>query len=356
MTDRKYFLDNLRWLNVLLLFPCHSSFFILVFRQYFEGDFGGRLSALYEVTDPWIMPVMFVIAGISTVYALQKRSINAFIKERAMKLFVPLIAGILTLVPVLTYVIRRILYRYDGTFFNHYAIFFTEFSGDTQGFREGFALAHLWFLLVLFVFSLAVIPIIRLTKNNKIGFEKLPMPVILLLFLLPALGSFIPDVFVGIHLGAYFIWFLLGYFILSKDKIQAKLERWRFLLLGCALAGVMLILMERNGIVNTPQPQMVWDVYKILYGWVMLLALLGMAKRYFNINNKVTVYLSKSSFGVYLFHVSWNFPVAFFAYRLTDNPALRMAVILPVTAILTFLTYELCRRIPVTRWMFGLKK
>ena len=67
MKQRKYYIDNLRNLTILLLFPVHT-FMIW-------NDFGSRfyiwlgenkiLSTLIVLINPWFMPLLFVLAGMS---------------------------------------------------------------------------------------------------------------------------------------------------------------------------------------------------------------------------------------------------------------------------------------------------
>lgn len=76
--------------------------------------------------SPWYMPLLMVIAGISARYSLVKRSASEFVKERLQKLFLPLIAGAVTEVAVVTYFADRFFCDYQGSFFEHYGIFFTR--------------------------------------------------------------------------------------------------------------------------------------------------------------------------------------------------------------------------------------
>jgi surface polysaccharide O-acyltransferase-like enzyme len=90
--------------------------------------------------------------------------------------------------------------------------------------------------------------------------------------------------------------------------------------------------------------------------WLTVLAIIGFGRRFLEFTNKFTVYLAKSSFGVYIFHQSWIVVVAYFVFLATDSPWLQMPLIYVIALALTYLTYELSRRIPLTRWMFGFKR
>ena len=106
---RKHYIDNLRNLTILLLFPVHT-FMIW-------NDFGSRfyvwqgenriLSTLIVFVNPWFMPILFVLAGESARYALQKRTTKEFIRQRIHKLLIPFLIGMVFLVPFQTLYARK---------------------------------------------------------------------------------------------------------------------------------------------------------------------------------------------------------------------------------------------------------
>ena len=85
---RRYYIDNLRNLTILLLFPVHTFMIWNDFGTKFyvwQGD-NRLLSALIVLINPWFMPMLFVIAGISARYSLEKRSNKEFVIQRINKL------------------------------------------------------------------------------------------------------------------------------------------------------------------------------------------------------------------------------------------------------------------------------
>ncbi len=55
----------------------------------------------------WGMPLLFVIAGMGVWYSLRSRTPGGFAGERLRRLGVPLLAGLLTLVPLQVYLGQR---------------------------------------------------------------------------------------------------------------------------------------------------------------------------------------------------------------------------------------------------------
>lgn len=110
------------------------------------------------------MPLLFVLAGMSMNYALRKRSYRQFILERIKKLFVPLIAGLVTVVAAMTYFADKFNGGYDGNFFSDYRVFLTNIR-DLSGYDGYFTPAHLWFMLFLLVVSLFLLIVVMLQKK-----------------------------------------------------------------------------------------------------------------------------------------------------------------------------------------------
>lgn len=164
----------------------------------------------------------------------------------------------------------------------------------------------------------------------------------MLMGLLPCLGNELFDIS-GKSPTEYLTYFLLGYFFLANDAMLQKLDTYRFLLFGASVLGAGFTIYFDN---------MLFEAVS----WLSVLAILGMARHYFNFNGRITGYLSKSSFGIYLFHQSWIVITAFIVFKVTDNPAVQIPSIFVSSIILTYGTYEICKRVPVLRGMFGLKK
>lgn len=75
---RKHYIDNLRNLTILLLFPVHT-FMIwndFGFRFYIWQGENKILSTLIVLVNPWFMPILFALAGMSARYALEKKQIK----------------------------------------------------------------------------------------------------------------------------------------------------------------------------------------------------------------------------------------------------------------------------------------
>ena len=78
---RKHWIDNLRWVTVLLVLLYHVIYFYNN-----KGVFGGiggfgdgpqYQDVVMYILYPWFMPLLFILAGISSRYALERRQLKS---------------------------------------------------------------------------------------------------------------------------------------------------------------------------------------------------------------------------------------------------------------------------------------
>lgn len=353
---RKYYIDNLRWLAILLLFPFHAA------QIWSGGEYSGFYiwshtnTALYVFSTavyPWYMTFLFAIAGMSCKYSLLKRTNKQFVVERIKKLVIPFFFGLLVLVPVMTYTAEVFFNGYTGTYWQQYELFFTK-KTDLTGYHGGFTPAHLWFLLYLFVISLTALLIVRLQKKCFPGFRAGSLSYFFIILL------FVPEWFClyalntgGKSLGQFMLLFLFGYYILSEESILEKLQRYRF---------VSLLLFAMSGSLYTylyclENIRNIWmDGLYIFYGWMGIIMLTGIGRSKLNFHNRVSIYLTQMSFPVYILHMPVLVVAGFFVLKLPVGVAGQFLLIVLVSCIATFLIYEIVKRIPVLRFFLGMKK
>jgi len=356
---RKYYIDNIRWLCIWMLFPYHIFMIYNSFGEnfYIKGQGILQTTGFIIATSPWFMPLLFTIAGMSSAYALQRRSLRAYLKERVFKLLIPFIFGLLLVVPTQTYFAEKFHNGYTGTYWQQYLLFFTK-ETDLTGYSGGFTPGHLWFVFYLFMVLLLALPLMLACQRSKkqLLFEKLPLPCVCLCFVIPLLMAPILDVG-GKSLGEFFAYFILGNLLLSKDESLKKLERYRWFLMLFALGlGAVLLTLWFSWWLNIYKaPQLLYDIMVRIYGWMSILAILAMARRYINVSNRFTQYMTGASFPVYIFHQTWIIAVAYYVFQFTNNAFAQMGLILVFSVLGTFVTYEFCKRIPIARLMFGIK-
>jgi hypothetical protein len=299
------------------------------------------------------MPLLFVVAGISAKYALEKRTYRQYVRERFFKLFVPLVSGLLLIVPVQTYYAERFHNGYTGGYFEQYGLFFTK-QTDLSGYTGGFTPGQLWFILYLFVISLAELPFIIWYKKSRrrLPVDEMTVPLLLPLFLLTSALSLAGDIG-GKSPGYYFAFFILGYLVLSGDPVQRRLaqNRWALFAALAILTAARLVLINQYGIVGGILPGLFTD----LTAWLGILAFIGLGAKYLEVTNKLVRYFTLASFPIYIIHQSALVAVAYYAFKLTPSVTLQIIVIITGTLTATLAVYELVRHIPGLRFLFGIK-
>ncbi len=364
---RKHWLDNLRWTTVVSVLFYHVIYFYN--NKGVVGGIGGFGGNQYQdiimyVLYPWFMMLLFLIAGISSRYSLEKTSSKQFFKSKTTKLLVPSTLGLFVFhwisgyfnTLVTEYTIGSPLFPEEMPVFIKYFIF--SFSG----------IGPLWFIQDLWLFSIILLLIRKFDKKDKLwqACEKIGIIPIILLGLLLYVGSFTLisnpraesfDGLLNLYKPLnYLIPFLMGYFVFSHDKVQEILGKYSIYLTSIALISGTILTITTFGQDNT-SPQYLQSPMNIIYTWFMILGLLGLFQRYCNKTNPFATYMTKSSFGIYIVHYM---VIACFGFMMkvhTSLPAFAIYAILTLAVFtLSPLIYELLRRIPIVRWcVFGRK-
>ncbi len=334
---RKHYIDNLRNLTILLLFPVHT---FMIWNDFGSGFYvwareSRLLSTLIVLVNPWFMPILFVLAGMSARYALQKRTMGAFVRQRTRKLLIPFIGGMLFLVPFQTLYARKYFDGYEGGIWENFKYFFTHFT-DLSGYDGAFTPGHLWFILFLFLISMGGLLIFRYLPYEKMAprVEKLPALGVLLLFIPIWLMYYIGN-FGGFSLGKDLALYLIGYYIISNDAVIETLERHiRWLLILCLLGTVLLVLLYYK-------LSYYGDLWINYIGWNTILVLLVLGKRYLNECTGFTIYFNRASYPVYILHQTILVAFAYYMIQVCEGTFLQAAVICVGSFGLTIAVYQL---------------
>ncbi|MQY28459.1 acyltransferase family protein [Nocardia aurantia] len=349
---RKNYIDWLRNLGILFLFPYHTA---RVFNDnpsfYVKGVENTFSSVLVYSSSFWFMPLLFLVSGMSSFYALRNRSAKNYIRERLSRLLVPFIFGCIFIVPPQAYYALKFQGDYQSGYLEFLQRYFTDFSGWTE--TTGISPAHLWFLLFLFIISVALLPLMRTLMTRRYSPTWLRHPLLALLpFAALAVLSFLPAVG-GQNIFVYGMYFLLGFLIATDDEIVTMLEEQRRINLAIALAGTTGLLIEIYSIGKQAGP--LFATWHYLFAWAALLAILGYGKRYLNRMSRFMDYFGPAAFPVYIVHQTFLVVIAYYVLRITDHGIAPFALILLLSFGFSLATYEVIRRIRPLRFLFGLK-
>ncbi|UCE40669.1 MAG: acyltransferase family protein [Candidatus Aminicenantes bacterium] len=371
--ERRYDID---WLRVLAMF----SVFLFHCARYFDNEgwhvknpqlsFG--FSVFVGVLVQWIMPIFFVLSGMSSQFALNFRSAGQYLEERFKRLFIPLFFGIFILIPPQVYIERFTNDQFNGSFFQ----FYPQYFDGWYGFGGNFAWMglHLWFLLILFLFSLLTLPFLLSLKKKAAGllihgfssfFEKSGT---ILLWILPlALMEFLfhPDGlgqrnFGGWNVFVYLVFFLYGYLLASDERYKRSVEKQRVIFL--ALAAITTLIgyyIRRSGASPSfGSLDYFWiSLFRSFNSWVWVLAILGIGSRHLTFRNRLLKYGNVAVLPFYILHQSVIVVFGFFFLEWNTAVMPKYLVLSTVSFITIMLVYEFCvKRLGLLRFLFGMKR
>ena len=353
---RKAYLDNLRWVTVVLVVIYH-----VIYMYNAEGIQGplGQITDLkvqyYDVYQyivyPWFMMLLFIVSGASARYYLERHTGKEFIKSRTTKLLVPVTIGLFAFQFIQGY----INIQFSGAADNpEMPVIGKIFACILSG------IGVLWYLQMLWIFSLVIVLIKMIDKDRLWNIcKKTPFWVLIIIggvvYLAGQTGN--TPIVVCYRFGLYFMSFILGYFVFSHDEvIEVTGKYFPLWLIAAAVLGTVFCV-RYFGQNYADNPVYRSPVY-LLYGWFGCLAMFGGFAKYFDLENSFTKWMSSHSWGLYVFHYLGISSVALFIAKPGLVPAW---VSYLLSLILGFaLAYGLnfvISRLPFFRWaVLGISK
>lgn len=384
--SRRYELDWLRTLVVLGLIPYHAAVVFTVGPGDYVKDVRSSLAFDLAATAVafWGMPLLFLVAGAATWFALGVRNPRHYLLERVGRLAVPFIVGVLVLVPIQLYYAQRATTGASVSYLQFYWEFLVQWAHIAQHgvFGLGFQYwGHLWFVLYLLAVSVFLLPVLLWMRKPKaeqyigrlasfcrrpLGLFLLGMPLVVVEAALQ--GPIGPRPFADYNnlysgpagLVLYAVVFVIGYLLFSDQRFQAALVRDRRLALaqGVALLALHQFVLAVNSqqVVATPLGTLAVRSLRAYITWCLLAAILGFALNYLTMNTSALRYLNEACFPVYVLHMPILTVLGFYIVR-WDMPILAEFLLLTVaTACVTFAVYEgVVRRFAPMRFLFGLR-
>lgn len=271
---RKFYLDNIRWATVLLVMIYH------VFYMFNAVGVMGGVGSFHEVQYqdgfmyfgyPWFMVLLFLIAGISARYTLDKMSAKEFIRKRTWKLLVPSTLGLFVYQWVVGYYNIKI-----GGGLEYIPSFLVYPVSAISG------IGPLWFVQVLWLYSFSVLLIRKIDKKDSLWkFGKKCNCIMLFLFAFFIWGGaqvLNMPIAATYRFGIYMIAFLLGYLVFSHDNVQEMLEKMSLPVFIISLTMGIVYTVSFFG-VNYADADVLQGLFTNVYAWFMVLAIMGCGKK-----------------------------------------------------------------------------
>ena len=376
-TKRLAYLDWLRILAIAGVLFFHSAMAFTEEKWHIKN---GQQSPILLEFIYWLhrfrMPLLFFISGTVSYFMLQKRSSGSFIAVRFRRLFIPLLFGMLVIVPPQIYM-ERVIQGFKGTYWDFYPSIFT-----TGPYPKGnLSWHHLWFILYLLVYDIICAPLFTwlISFKGKLFLQKLNWMTKgkwIYLLLIPSIlvYSFFAQRFPETNdlvndyaYLPYWLFFLLaGFICIANAAFMDSLERNRRFSFAIAFFTLLFINYLRW---NDKTP---WDIivpYKVdwrthvymaiscISAWAWVFMAVGYGKRYLNKPHRSLQYLNQAVYPFYILHQTVIVVLMFYIIKSSDTILMKYLFTVIVTFFISMSVYHLLiKPFKVMRFLFGAKE
>jgi hypothetical protein len=324
------------------------------------------LNPFMAMLHAWRMPLLFLVSGAGTRFALGFWSKRKYFAERSKRLLLPLVFGILVLVPVQVYIEKISSYSSLWDFYTHF------FEGVYP--KGNFSWHHLWFIVYLYFISIVFIPFISFFRSNyyqtvvETGLEKLSsmkggsgllfIPILLSQLLLRPYFPVETHAFYNdwAYLTLFFIYFLLGFALLGNSRVveNIKAQRRIWFLGGIlAFAGWMML----SGASNLLAVNILREVTALLMSWLISLAILGYGKKYLNKDHRLRKAFNEAIYPFYLIHQPVILVVGYWVLAISTGVLTKAILLIIWSLVICAILYiGIITRTRYLAGCFGLKR
>ena len=357
---RRYDLDWLRVIAFFLLILFHAGMAFVEFPWHIKNPQTSHgLTLLWAFLHGWRMPLLFLVSGAGIWYALKSRGPMGFFVERSRRLLVPLVFGVLVIVPPQVYLERLTQGATFTSYLDFYPHFFEGYYFSSNG--GNFSPHHLWFIGSLFVYCMALLPLLIFLKSEagKIWTDRFDA--------IFSSGAGLYSVALAFYLlnliwaGGFFLnsgsalTILLGFLFVSSQRVWTTLVELRFLSL--LVAGIFFpVSLWIYFALPEPVPRWQSDLVHIPAALAMIYAILGFAYRFRDYSNSFLSYVNEGVYPFYIIHQTVTVAIVYYVVPLTLNMWLKFGLVIVGTATITLLIYHFgIRPFRLVRPVFGLQ-
>jgi glucan biosynthesis protein C len=377
---RVHYVDWLRALAVLGVFVYHSLQPFSTHDWHVKNDqLSDAIDGVISFVDPWGIAFFFLIAGASTFLALRWRTTGQYLRERLMRLLVPLVVAYLLLSPVQAYIEERHFGRYTGSFVSGLPLFFQEVWSNLRETMSHPLLVdrtyHLWFVVFLLWLSLLGLPMFlwlrgpegrRLSawlgdRAGRRGSTLLfAVPVALVPLTVLPLWPEAEDWGTFVYLFGFFV---AGYVLMSDPRLMDAVRRGVVPALCLAIVGDVAILLtgvpafvERWQDAPSYSWMYAWAYFLIgVQAWAWVQVLLGLGMRARSFQRPLPRSVSAAAMPFFIVHQPVILAIAFFVVRWDAGIAIKWGVIVLGSFSISAAVATTLARLPIVSMIFGVK-
>lgn len=374
-SERRYDLDWLRILAFGLLVFYHVGMFYVPWDWHVKSVHAGPgAEPLMMLLNPWRLSLLFFISGVAFAFLHDKLGSARFAAERTKRLLPVIVFGMIVVVMPQTYFQLREMGEIEPgilAFWPRY-IFGWEIAGI-----EVPTWNHLWYVVYLLVYALTLAILLPLLK----AFGRGPGQFLtrawasrlgpIFLIILPFIPLMVWRVTLVPHFetthnlvndwanhAISFTFVLYGVYAARSESFWRCVDRALPVTLTMTiLLGAVLTPVWMNFDSLLDQPVALWAARagRVAYAWVMILSLLGLARRFLSGDGPVRRYLTEAIFPVYILHQTLTVSAGYVLTRSGLDVWTEFAAVTAITFAGSFAGFELVRRVAILRPVFGLK-
>lgn len=299
----------------------------------------------------WRIPILFMVSGMGVYFAMQRRDWRALLKDRTLRIGVPLVFGYFCIAPICDIALRKHL-------------------GQPLEYEAG--LWHLWFLFNIFCYVVLFLPLCIWYKkylldsarhNNwfrrsMYAVFKSPLAPLILSIPLAIEVEIMNPLFYAAYAQSWhgfwlgMICFVMGFLFVAHGKAFWPLvEQHRHIALVIAL----LLYVARVAYMVAFQSEIHWLAGVESMAWMM--AVLGFGSIYLNKPSPRLRYFSDAAYPVYIWHLPVQFVLSYFLIPMAISPWVKLLVLLVGTFVISWVLVEyFVSRINWLRPLFGMKR
>ncbi|MEM1325794.1 MAG: acyltransferase family protein [Bacteroidota bacterium] len=373
MTTRHHDIDWLRIIAIVLVLYFHvAMIFVEDWDWHIKNEERSYLWLEFNFfLSRFRMPLLFVISGLGSWFAFRKRNVWQYIKERGIRLIIPLLFGMLVIVPPQIYFERLFQGDTYTSFWQFYATVF-----ECTPYPEGnLSWHHLWFVLYLFIYSAVAAPFFQWLKshngshlraqlhffNHPIRLYFLALPSVFihctLAIQFPQTNALVGDY--G-YLLYWFTFFVVGYLIAAQPSIWKRIEKSSRRSLQFAILATLIVNYFRWNRIELDEGSWLFLFVRAttaLSGWLWLFTAMGYGKRYLNRPHPILAYANRAIYPFYIIHQTIIVIIGYYVVTLvTESILAKYLFISTLSLILSIAFYDfLVRPFRVMRFLFGVK-
>jgi glucan biosynthesis protein C len=360
-TDRLHHLDALRALTMLLILPAHALALIGM-----RGGWNDVESSIYWLIHVFRLPLFFLVAGFFGALLLSARGASTLLRNRALRIGVPLVLGSALVAPFLTLELQGVsgLHR-PGV----------EGIGAFADLHPSY-LWFLWYLTLIYAVVLLCTGLLgdraRPMRNlaHRLGHLLshwaapllLAIPAALCLYRQPTWladapsESFAPQIDV---LAYYAIFFVCGWLLFGAGGTRQAIEERPRLYMGLAAISLppalALYLLQSEPLIGASRWFHLLALLLLsIATWSLAFGLLGVSRHFLREPNERLRYWADASYWIYLSHFPVMTAMALLLFILPLPEAFRLVILAAATLALVYPAYGLfVRHSPIGRVLHG---